>query len=136
MANLFSQWTTLPKCSEIKFGKRKQGRSRRRQRLYEIARDHKVSRSIRGYLITEERRVKHLRSRGINASVRNPKGIELAHDRGKEARKGYDYSHSKLQEKDLHKRQHRVERRMRRERKLAKQQAKQEVKQEVKRESK
>ncbi|WP_399257192.1 polymorphic toxin type 8 domain-containing protein [Terriglobus albidus] len=33
----------------------------------------------------------------------------LAHRRGKEARKGYDYSHSDLQDKDLHDTQHRLE---------------------------
>lgn len=44
--------------------------------------------------------------RGQRASIRNPPGKDLAHKHGREAAKGYDYSHSNLQDRDLHRLQH------------------------------
>jgi hypothetical protein len=35
--------------------------------------------------------------RGKRSTIRNPPGKDLAHERGREAAKGYDYSHSNLQ---------------------------------------
>lgn len=39
-------------------------------------------------------------------TIRNPPGKDLAHERGREAAKGYSYEHSKLQDRDLHRLQH------------------------------
>ncbi len=39
----------------------------------------------------------------------NPPGKDLAHERGREAAKGYDYSNSNLQDRDLHRLQHKYD---------------------------
>lgn len=44
--------------------------------------------------------------RGKRKNIRNPPGKVLAHERGKEAAKGYDYEHSIHQDQDLHRLQH------------------------------
>lgn len=44
--------------------------------------------------------------RGMRATIRNPPGKDLAHERGREADKGYSYEHSNLQDRDLHRLQH------------------------------
>jgi RHS repeat-associated protein len=81
------------------------GRGGRQQRLSDLSTDDKLNSAHSGWLKNEERHVQT----GNRASRRVPPGTELAHRRGKEARKGYDYSHSDLQEKNLHKTQHQVE---------------------------
>lgn len=43
---------------------------------------------------------------GSRKNIRNPPGKDLAHERGREAAKGYSYKHSNLQDRDLHRRQH------------------------------
>jgi len=78
------------------------GRRGRRSRLRELANDTKLSSADRGWLKQEIVRVKRDRRKGI----RNPPGKELAHDRGREAAKGYGYEHSKMQERSLHNLQH------------------------------
>lgn len=45
----------------------------------------------------------------IKQSIRNPPGKELAHERGREAAKGYSYEHSKLQNKKDHRAQHKYD---------------------------
>jgi hypothetical protein len=82
------------------------GRGGRQARLKDLANDPKVNSAHTGWLKNEQRHVKN----GNRSSLRNPPGTELAHRRGQEARKGYDYSHSDLQEKSLHTTQHRIER--------------------------
>ena len=42
-------------------------------------------------------------------SIPNPPGKVLAHERGREAAKGYGYEHSNLQDKDLHDLQHKYD---------------------------
>ena len=83
------------------------GRGGRQKRLNELANDQKLNSAHSGWLRNEKRHV----STGNRSSLRVPPGTELAHRRGQEARKGYDYSHSDLQEKGLHQTQHEVERR-------------------------
>ena len=39
--------------------------------------------------------------RGKRATIRNPPGKDLAHERGREASKGYSYEQSNLQDRDL-----------------------------------
>lgn len=41
--------------------------------------------------------------------MRNPPGKDLAHERGREAAKGYSYKYSKLQNKADHRTQHRYD---------------------------
>jgi RHS repeat-associated protein len=84
----------------------KLGRLGRQARLRELATDKLVSKADKGWLKQELNAIKA----GKRKSIRNPPGKELAHKRGKEARKGFGYKHSDLQDKDLHKRQHQVER--------------------------
>ncbi len=83
-------------------GAGRKGRGGRQKRLRELAKDDKLSSALKGFLQNE-----------INSERRNlrvPPGTELTHRRGMEARKGFDYSHSDLQDKSLHDTQHRVER--------------------------
>lgn len=47
--------------------------------------------------------------RSKRTSIRNPLGKQLAHKRGYEASKGFDYSKSHLQGADLHKLQHKYD---------------------------
>jgi Bacterial toxin 8 len=81
------------------------GRGGKQARLRELANDDKVSSAIRG----EIKRDKNEISRGKRSNIRVPTGMDLAHRRGKEARKGYSYKHSDLQGKDLHQLQHKIE---------------------------
>ena len=47
-------------------------------------------------------------NRNVN-NIRNPPGIHLAHERGRENSKGYGYEHSKLQTISNHKLQHKYD---------------------------
>ncbi|MFD1674143.1 polymorphic toxin type 8 domain-containing protein [Alicyclobacillus fodiniaquatilis] len=83
----------------------KAGRSGKQARLRELADDPKLSSSIRGELKRDINMIK----RGKRTTIRVPKGYNLAHKRGFEAKKGYGYSHSVLQEIGLHRLQHKYE---------------------------
>jgi RHS repeat-associated protein len=87
------------------------GRGGRQERLQDIGNDQKASSAHRGWIKNEERHMQN----GNRTSRRVPPGHELAHKRGKEARKGYDYFHSDLQEKKLHQTQHQIERQKKKE---------------------
>ncbi len=90
---------------------KKAGRSGRQKRLHELKKDDpKQPKHVRGWIKQEENQIK----RGKRKNRRNPPGYELAHRRGKEARKGYDYRYSDLQCTDLHRLQHKVERKKKR----------------------
>ncbi|CUU35374.1 MAG: hypothetical protein KatS3mg021_1829 [Fimbriimonadales bacterium] len=89
---------------------KKSGRSGRQKRLAELKDDPKQPKHVKGWIKQEENQIK----RGKRKNRRNPPGYELAHRRGKEARKGYDYSHSDLQCIDPHRLQHKIERKKRR----------------------
>jgi RHS repeat-associated protein len=81
------------------------GRSGRQERLREISNDQKSSRSDRGWIRNEQRQIKQ----GNRSSIRNPPGKDLAHERGREAAKGYSYRHSNLQDRELHRTQHKFD---------------------------
>ncbi len=81
------------------------GRAGRQERLRELATDSKVASSDRGWIKQEINSIE----RGSRSSIRNPPGKDLAHERGREAAKGYDYKHSNLQDRDLHRTQHRYD---------------------------
>jgi RHS repeat-associated protein len=82
------------------------GRSGKQQKLKEIVNDPKASSSDRGWIKQEQNSIK----RRQRKNVRVPPGKNLAHKRGKEARKGHSYGESHLNDIDLHKTQHRIER--------------------------
>ena len=78
------------------------GRSGKQGKLRSLLTNNKVAKFIKGWIKQELNSMK----RGKRKSIRNPPGKQLAHERGREAAKGFDYKHSNLQDIDLHKRQH------------------------------
>jgi hypothetical protein len=93
------------------------GRAGRQKRLQELMNDDKLGSAERGWLKQEANAIKRDRTNKSplavgqkkRAVLRNPPGKELAHRRGFEAAKGYDHSHSNLQNKDLHSAQHKFD---------------------------
>jgi hypothetical protein len=83
----------------------KVGRSGKQARLRELGSDPKVSSADRGWIQQEINSIE----RGQRTNIRVPPGKNLAHRRGFEAKKGYSYEHSDLQDIDLHKLQHKHE---------------------------
>jgi RHS repeat-associated protein len=81
------------------------GRSGRQERLRELGNDPDVSSADRGWIKNEERHIET----GNRDTIRNPPGRDLAHERGREAAKGYSYEHSNLQDRDLHRTQHKYD---------------------------
>jgi hypothetical protein len=81
------------------------GRTGGQARLRELADDNKASSADRGWIKQEMNSIE----RGQRSRIRRPPGKELAHERGREAAKGYGYEHSNLQNKDLHKLQHKFD---------------------------
>lgn len=77
----------------------------RTAKLREIMNDPKQGSHIRGWIRQEVNQIE----RGQRNYIRNPPGHDLAHWRGYESAKGYDYSHSNLQVRDLHKLQHKYD---------------------------
>lgn len=92
----------LVKGSEAAKGAADAGRAGRQARLRDLANDDKLGSADRGWIKQEMNSI----DRGQRSSIRNPPGKDLAHERGREAGKGYDYSHSNLQDRDLHRLQH------------------------------
>ena len=82
-----------------------QSRKGRQARLRELGKDPKVSSADRGWIRNEQRQI----AQGNRDSIRNPPGKDLAHERGREAAKGYDYGHTSLQDRDLHRLQHKYD---------------------------
>jgi len=83
----------------------KLGRTGDQSRLRELAEDDKASSVDRGWINQELNSIE----RGQRTRIRRPPGKQLAHERGREAAKGYGYEHSQLQDKDLHKLQHKYD---------------------------
>jgi hypothetical protein len=81
------------------------GRAGKQRRLKELLNDPNVSSADQGWIKQEVNQI----SRGKRKNVRVPPGKNMAHRRGYEARKGYGYEHSDLQDVDLHKLQHKHE---------------------------
>ena len=86
------------------------GRQGKEKRLVEISEDWRTGKADRGWIIQEQNHAKR-EGRGMSGSkvLRNPPGKVLAHKPGKEAAKGFDYSHADLQEIELHKTQHKYD---------------------------
>jgi RHS repeat-associated protein len=74
-------------------------------KLRSILKDTKASSSDKGWIKQDVNQI----NRGKRTSIRNPPGKDLAHQRGREAAKGYSYKHSNLQTKELHKLQHKYD---------------------------
>lgn len=83
----------------------KAGRAGKQQRLRELAQDDKASSVDRGWIQQELNSI----ARGNRTSIRVPPGNVLAHRRGFEAKKGFSYNYSDLQNVELHKLQHKYE---------------------------
>ncbi len=81
------------------------GRSGKQARLRQLLRNSSTSRAVRGWIKQELNAI----ARGQRSNIRVPKGFQLAHRRGFEARYGFGYGHSDLQNIDLHRLQHRFE---------------------------
>jgi hypothetical protein len=78
------------------------GRAGKQARLRQLADDEKVSSADRGWIKNDQRHIET----GNRTTIRLPPGHDLAHERGREAEKGYSYEHSHLQDRDLHELQH------------------------------
>jgi hypothetical protein len=83
----------------------KEGRSGRQAKLNELVSDDKLGSADKGWLKQEKNAV----ASGKRNNMRNPPGKDLAHDRGREAAKGYSYKHSKLKNQADHKLQHKFD---------------------------
>ena len=90
------------------------GRSGKQERLKQIGQDPKVSSRDRGWIKQEQNNKQRGKENKVNPSpkrksIRNPPGKDLAHERGREAAKGYDYSHAHLQDRATHRTQHKLD---------------------------
>ena len=83
----------------------KVNRGGKQAKLKSLVNDSKVGRADKGWIKSEMNQIKN----GKRKNIRNPPGKELAHPRGREAAKGYDYSHTNLQDRDLYRRQHKYD---------------------------
>lgn len=81
------------------------GRAGKQARFRELANDDKLGSADRGWIRQEMNSIE----RGQRSSIRNPPGKDLAHERGREAAKGYSYKHSNLQDRGLHRLQHKYD---------------------------
>lgn len=70
-----------------------------------MANDPKLCKADRGWIKQEQNAI----ARGNRKTIRNPPGKDLAHERGREAAKGYGYEHSNLQDRTLHRLQHKYD---------------------------
>jgi hypothetical protein len=91
---------------KLKPAKKNKGRGGRQQRLKSLADDDRAPKHVRGYIKTQMR---HRKTNGRKRHLTNPPGFDLAHKRGYEARKGYNYSYTVLQNKANHKLQHKYD---------------------------
>ncbi len=81
------------------------GRTGRQERLRDIVNDPKAGKADKGWVKQEINQI----DRGKRTSIRNPPGKVLAHERGREAAKGYSYKHTNLQNQIDHRNQHRYD---------------------------
>lgn len=106
--NLYS-YPTNPISWVDPLGLCKKGRGGRQKRLKDLLGDDKVSKSDKGWIRQELNAIaKKSKNKKGNPKkhIRTPPGKELAHERGREAAKGYGYKYSYLQDKYLHDLQH------------------------------
>ncbi|WP_241676947.1 polymorphic toxin type 8 domain-containing protein [Chryseobacterium sediminis] len=83
----------------------KAGRTGKQARLIELAEEPKLGKADKGWLKSDINKV----AQGKRTTIRNPPGKDLAHERGREAAKGYSYKYSHLQDRSLHRKQHKYE---------------------------
>lgn len=81
------------------------GRTGKSTRLRDLLKDDKLGSADKGWIQQEVNRT----SRNGKTYLRNPPGKDMAHERGREAAKGYGYEHSNLQDRMLHKLQHKYD---------------------------
>ena len=81
----------------------------KQQRIRALANDPTQPRNVRGWVKNEIRRVDNLKAQGVTRRLRLPPGHDLAHWRGYESKKGFDYTYTELNTKDLHRTQHRYD---------------------------
>jgi hypothetical protein len=75
-----------------------------------MADDPNLSSADRGWIKQELNHIKRGgRGKNKRKTIRVPPGKQMAHRRGCEAKKGFDYMHSDLQDTDLHALQHKHE---------------------------
>ncbi|PNK61507.1 polymorphic toxin type 8 domain-containing protein [Psychrobacter sp. FDAARGOS_221] len=79
----------------------------KQQKTRALAIDSNQPEYVRGWVRNEIRRVERLKSQGITRRLRIPPGFDLAHWRGHESKKGFDYTYTDLNTKGLHRTQHR-----------------------------
>ncbi|NWK76193.1 hypothetical protein HYG93_18465 [Acinetobacter sp. SwsAc6] len=87
-------------------GKKSSGRAGRQKVLRALKDDPKAPSHVRGWIKQELNRIRN----NPTKSIRNPRGMQLAHFRGYEAQKGYSYAYSHLNLTSLHKLQHKYDR--------------------------
>jgi hypothetical protein len=85
--------------------KRPNGRLGKQKQLRNLINDDKLGSNDRGWIKQDLNQI----NRKKRETIRVPIGKELAHRRGFESSKGYDYSHTVLQDKNLHKLQHKFD---------------------------
>ena len=88
-----------------KTGSDSKGSQNRQQRLKDLLKDDKVPSADKGWIKQEMNEV----AAGKKRHLRNPPGKDLAHERGREAKKGYGYEHAHLQNKKDHRTQHKLD---------------------------
>ena len=81
------------------------GRAGKQKKLRSLVDEPKLGTSDRGWIQQEINAI----DKGKRKSIRNPPGKDLAHERGREAAKGYGYQHSNLQDRKLHRLQHKYD---------------------------
>lgn len=81
------------------------GRAGKQKQLKHLMEDNKLGNRDRGWLKQEYNAVQNKKRK----AMRVPLGKHLAHKRGQEAAKGFDYGHAHLQDVDLHKLQHKYD---------------------------
>lgn len=87
------------------FIKNHKGNQSREGRLKDLVDDPKVSSADRGWIRQEMNEV----ASGKKGHLRNPPGKDLAHERGREAAKGFGYEHAHLQNRKDHRTQHKLD---------------------------
>ncbi|AZA52050.1 DUF6443 domain-containing protein [Chryseobacterium sp. G0201] len=81
------------------------GRSGKQARLRELSTDPKLGKADKGWLKSDINKIEQ----GKRKTIRNPPGKDLAHERGREAAKGYSYEYSHLQNRKDHRNQHKYD---------------------------
>lgn len=88
------------------------GKINKNKQLINLSSNHKISSLDRGWIQQELNmihRKKCNQNGNIKKNIRNPPGKELAHDRGRERKKGYGYEHSQFKYIEDHRRQHKFD---------------------------